>query len=74
MAKKFKLRKGLKKALLAGGALAIGMTGAVECLGGLTDPGKLTAIGVVSAVVAGGRLGWNWWKVNQDLAGKVSPR
>lgn len=66
----FKLSKGLKKALLAGGAVAVGMAGAVSQLGGLSAPEQVTAITGIGALVAGIRLGVNWWKVNKDLANK----
>jgi hypothetical protein len=70
MPKKFTLGRGLKKALVAGGAVAVGMAGAVATLGGLSSPEQVTAIGAVGAVVAGVRLGLNWWKVNKGLAEK----
>lgn len=71
---KYKLTKGIKKALLAAGAVAVGMAGGVQFLDDLTDPGTVTAIAGVGAVVAGARMGWNWWKVNKALADKVYKR
>jgi len=70
MAKKFRLGKGLKKGLIAAGAVAIGMWGAVEALGGSDNLAQVTAITGVSAVVMGIRIGLNWWKVNKAAADK----
>jgi len=70
--KKFKIGKAMKKGLVAAGAVAVGMAGAVEYLGGLKDPSTVTAIAGVSAVVMGVRVGINWWKINKDIARKRS--
>ena len=68
--KRFSLLKGFKKGLVAAGAVAVGMIGAVETLGGTENLTKITVITGVSAVVMGFRMGLNWWKVNQELADK----
>jgi len=74
MAKKYELGRGIKKGLIVFGAVAVGMAGAVQVLGGLGDPGTVTAIGGASAIAAGIRIGMNWWKVNRSLADKMFNR
>lgn len=68
--KKFKIGKAMRKALLAAGAVGVGIAAGVEGLAGTdsnTAIGGAVAIPLVAAAI---RYGWNFWKVNRDFGEK----
>jgi len=74
MSKKVKISKGVWKGLLAAMAIGGGMSAGVEVLAQAAPAMQVTAIGVVSALTAAIRTGWNLWKVNRKFKKMRLPR
>jgi hypothetical protein len=64
MAKKYELRKGLRKGLVAAAAIGAGLVAGAEVLGGVSAGQEITAVLAITAAVTALRVGLNWWKVN----------
>jgi len=72
--KKYSFLIGFKKAVVAAGAIAAALSAGMSILAPLAGPGKVTAIVVISAIVAAVRAGANYLKVSGDLADKTYDR
>ena len=60
--KRYKWSKGLKKALMTACAVAAGLVGGMEVLGGLDGLDRVTAVTGAAAIVAGLRIAMNYGK------------
>lgn len=64
--KKFSVRRGLKKSIRIGLAVALGVASGVEIAGGVANIENLTLATGIGAAVGGLRFALNWWKVNGE--------
>lgn len=68
--KKFKIGKSLRKALLAAGAVGVGIAAGVSGLAGTDSNTAIGAAVAIPAAIGAVRAAVNWWKVNRDFGSK----
>jgi hypothetical protein len=63
--KKYNVVTGIKKGAYVACAVAVGIVGAVEAVGGTAGIEHVTIAVGLGAVLGGVRVALNWWKVNK---------